>query len=273
MITIGEAAKEIETKISKGKLILPYIANDKLIASTESFFSTINKLFKDDKIDKWYAWDFWKSGVDPFAIIASCMVSGKNKIEEHFQEVEVIRQRDKTISNAIGEFHQQILSSLEGCTNPGKGGEIDLIVDRPKLKLIAEIKNKWNTTKGDDKTQPYDKLKRRIESDFRGFTAYYVYIIPKPKKTNYSPRDTPFTPSHKGQKRESREDIREIDGKSFYALLTSRDDSLELLYKIFPKLIAYCMHRNNPQLADRKYIDEGDKYLKYLWSHIYIGEK
>ncbi len=271
MTTIGKAANEIKEKLARNELILPFIENDKLIEGINSFFLTVIKLYgSGPNIKEWSHWKFWKSGVDPFATIASSIIGKKTAIEGHFQEVEVVRQRDKSISNAIGDFHQKILGSLPDCINPGKGGGIDLIVNRPGLQFIAEIKNKWNTTKGDDRTQPYDKLKKYIETEYKGYTAYYVIMIAKPRKGLYKPINKPFTPAQKGVKREKCEQIREIDGKSLYALLTGRDDSLELLYKMFPKLIAYCLFQHEPQLAEFELIDKADLFFDYLWAHIYV---
>lgn len=272
MATIGEAAQEIQIKLSNGEKILDFIDNDNLIACVDDLFNIINtQLAESNTNDKILdGWDFWENGIDPFSTISSTIVSEKNSIEKHLLEVEKIRQIDKTISNAIGHFHQKLLGCLDGCVNPGMNGQIDLIVNRPSLLLIAEIKNKWNTTKGDDRAQPYDKLEHLIESIYPGYTAYYVCIISKPsKKYGYRIIDRPFTPSAKGSKRPFREDIREIDGKSFYALLTGKSDSLLELYKVFPKLLAYSIHRADPKKTTINLIDERDYYFNYLWSHIY----
>ncbi|MDR3490969.1 MAG: Eco47II family restriction endonuclease [Gammaproteobacteria bacterium] len=273
MTTIGDAAQEIQTKISSGVRILDYIDNENLITCVTSLFRVIHaKTVQISEGKVWHKWDFWKNGVDPFATVASTIVSGKNSIEDHLLEVEKVRQIDKAISNSIGYFHQNILGHLDGCINPGMNGEIDLIVKRPGLKLIAELKNKWNTTKGDDKTQPYDKLARLIGSDYHGYIGYYVCIISKPiKAKGYNVIDKPFTPSKKKVRRPLREDIREIDGLSFYDLLIGRKDSLLDLYEVFPKLLAYCINLHDPNKKLCNLIDDRDSHFKYLWSHIYTA--
>lgn len=271
MTTIGKAGQEIQEKIFRKENILSFINNVDLIKCIDNLFHKVLALYApiDNNEKAWHRRHFWKNGVDPFAIVASTIIGGRDAIEKHLIEVENIRQIDKTISNAIGYFHQEILGHLDGCVNPGTNGEIDLIVERPTLKLIAEIKNKWNTTKGDDKTQPYDKLNRLIDSEYQGYTAYYVCMIPTPKIRGYKVINKPFTPSKKKIRRPLREDIREIDGKSFYHLLTGKPDSLFGLYEVFPKLLAYCINQNNPNKNQFNLIDEKDNYLEYLWSHIY----
>ncbi len=273
MTTIGDAAQEIQTKISNGERILDFIDNENLITCVTRLFRVVHATTVQISEGKaWHKWNFWKNGVDPFATIVSTIVSGKKTIEDHLLEVEKVRQIDKTISNSIGYFHQDILGHLNGCTNPGLNGEIDLIVERPGLKLIAELKNKWNTTKGDDKTQPYDKLARLIESDYSGYIGYYVCIISKPiKSKGYRVLDKSFTPSKKKERRPLREDIREIDGLSFYDLLTGRKDSLLDLYQVFPKLLAYCINLEDPNKKLSSLIDDQDNYFRYLWFHIYTA--
>lgn len=271
MTTIDKAAQEIQAKIHNQESILSFISNADLMECTDHFFQKVLALYApiDNDEKAWHKWHFWKNGVDPFAIVASTMIGGRDAIERHLIEVENVRQIDKTISNAIGHFHQQILGHLPGCVNPGINGEIDLIVERPDLKLIAEIKNKWNTTKGDDRTQPYDKLNRLIDSTYQDHVGYYVCIITKPRMAGYKAVNKPFTPSMKKTRRPLREDIREIDGKSFYHLLTGKPDSLLELYTVFPKLLAYCIHTNNQNKSQANLIDARDHYLDYLWSHIY----
>jgi len=49
------------------------------------------------------------------------------------------------------------------------------------MKIIAEIKNKYNTTKGADKKTLYDNLELALLNKYKGYTGYYVEIIPKGK--------------------------------------------------------------------------------------------
>ncbi len=76
-------------------------------------------------------------------------------------------------------------------------------------------------------------------SKYKGFTAYYVEIIPK-KATRY---DICFVPSDNkiGRKSEANECIRQIDGASFYELVTGEKDALASLFDALPSVIEKCM--------------------------------
>ena len=75
-------------------------------------------------------------------------------------------------------------------------------------------------------------------SIYKGFTAYYVAIIPK-KNKRY---DIEFTPpdKSKGAKCPSNKFIRQIDGASFYDLVTGEKNALSNLYNILPSVIEDC---------------------------------
>ena len=70
---------------------------------------------------------------------------------------------------------------------------------------------------------------------YKGYTAYYVTIIPK--KSNR--HNIEFIPSNKatGQKCASNPLIRQIDGASFYDMVTKKTDSLRNLFSVLPDVI------------------------------------
>ena len=49
-------------------------------------------------------------------------------------------------------------------------------------KIIAELKNKHNTMKGDARINIYDDLEKCLKTTNKGFTGYYVEILPKNAK-------------------------------------------------------------------------------------------
>jgi hypothetical protein len=148
-------------------------------------------------------------------------------------ESELTRQSQKTLQNQIGEFHQILLGGVKGWDDLGRGSIVDLI--SKKNKIIAEVKNKYNTVKGSDQSGLYTSLKNEVmpkSSKFRGYTAYYVMIIPK-KPVRFNEL---FTPSDKGTgtRLAENEKIRRIDGASFYHLVTGRQNALHELFQCLP---------------------------------------
>src|SRR5437016_1859024 len=121
------------------------------------------------------------------------------------------RQVQKTLQNCIGEFHQKVLGAIPGWEDMTVGNLID--VRCVQKRIVAELKNKYNTPKGSEKKSIYDNLKSEIEGGHMGFTGYYVEIIPLSTK----PYDLPFTPSDNvtHTRRPENPKIRVTDGKSF----------------------------------------------------------
>lgn len=180
---------------------------------------------------------FGRNVIDPFSALFE--MSGFEMNYEDWIANETARQAQKTLQNHVGEFHQNILGSCDGWVNMNKGGVIDLI--SKEEKIIAEVKNKYNTISGgklSDLYYSFDNLVMPKSSIYKDFTAYYVVIIPsKPKRFNKE-----FVPSDKakGKRCPVNNIIREIDGSSFYSLVTKDANALENLFELLPTVIAEC---------------------------------
>lgn len=180
---------------------------------------------------------FGKNVIDPFSALFEMSGFGMNY--EDWVKSETARQAQKTLQNHVGEFHQNILGSCKGWANMNKGSVIDLVSSTKKI--VAEVKNKYNTISGGKLSDLYysmDKLVMPKTSIYKDYTAYYAVIIPK-MPTRY---DKEFVPSdkEKGKKCPSNNKIREIDGASFYSLVTGEDKALEQLFDVLPSVIAKC---------------------------------
>lgn len=179
---------------------------------------------------------FERNVIDPFSIffeIASFEINSTEWINN-----EKIRQAQKTLSNHIGNFHQQILGSLNGWENLESGQIVDIV--NHDAKIIGEVKNKYNTLKGSDKSAMYYKLEDLVMRKghiYKDYTAYYIEIIPKTPKRY----DKLFTPSDSrmGASCQENQLIKQIDGYSFYKLATGVDDALEQLFNVIPKVISH----------------------------------
>lgn len=104
-------------------------------------------------------------------------------------------------------------------------------------QIIAEVKNKYNTVKGSNKYVIYDDLLLALERpEHRGFTGYYVEIVPNKRK----PYNEPFTPScaGEGKKKPRTEKIRRISGQAFYDLATGVPGAISMLFNVLPNVIS-----------------------------------
>lgn len=179
--------------------------------------------------------DMGRNVIDPFA--AFFEMAGFGLGHEMWLKSESSRQAQKSLQNHVGEFHQRILGHVSGWTNLGTGKVVDLVSD--DHAIIAEMKNKYNTLSGGQLAGLYKGLESLVmpkHQRFKGYTAYYVAIIPKASMRF----DKPFTPSDKdsGARCPINEKIRMIDGASFYAKVTGQDDALAQLFAALPALFS-----------------------------------
>lgn len=173
-------------------------------------------------------------------------------------DLEKTRQIQKTMQNALGNFHQEVIGGLDGWENLGTGWLID--VRSRKKKIIAEIKNKYNTVTGIHLIKIYDALKDALaEPEHKGFTSYHVMMI-----TKDSDHMRLFTPSdhttHTRRRENSR--IKEIGGYKFYEMITGEKDALFQVYKAVPVIL-----RDNFKFKIDDFTDETS--LRVIFSATY----
>jgi len=218
---------------------MEYLKEDENIE--ELIVSMINNFRKRVKDE-----DIHSQVIDPFS---SMIEASLNKLNyENWIRSETSRQRQKTLQNAIGKLHQKLLGNIIGVDDLGVGNWVDIVCH--DKKIIAEIKTKHNTVKKTDLYSVYDELKEALnKSTYADYTAYYVEIIPaKPLKYNEV-----FTPLDNNTKvaRPERADIKRIDGKSFYELLTGDPNALEKMYSKIQEILS-----NKFDLQEAKYFNK-----------------
>lgn len=203
---------------------LPFISEQDLRNECNSLFQKVTQAAQ--KANK----NFNKNRIDAFSALFECGLRHISLNEWITSEKQ--RQFQKTLQNEIGYFHQKVLGHIYGCQDLGIGNLVDFVC--PSKKIIAEIKNKYNTVKGSDQIVIYDALENCLRMpQYEDFTGYYVTMIPKRRGS------FPFTPSdnktHLRRAENSR--ILAIDGISFYHLLTGDENALLKIYKEIPKIL------------------------------------
>lgn len=213
---------------------LSYVSDDDLRRHTKKVLDISEAAVTDAEIK------LYRNVVDPFSAVFDSLRQSISLVDWLKQEKS--RQIQKTMQNAIGDFHADILGSVDGWKKLPTGHVLDLKND--DRKIVAELKNKWNTTKGNHMRDIYQDIESQLDGAYRGCTGYYVEIVPH----HTTPYDKPFTPSDNVHHRRMPENdkIRVIDGKSFYALVTGEQDALTNLYKVLPKVISEILGKTEP---------------------------
>jgi len=196
----------------------------------------------DDFRKKVESEDIHSRVIDPFSSIIEASL---NELDyENWIKAETARQRQKTLQNAIGKLHQKLLGNIIGVVDLGVGNLVDVVCH--EKKIIAEVKTKHNTVKKTNLDSVYDELEAALERDeYKDYTAYYVEIIPsKPLKI-----DETFTPVDNNTKvmKPERDNIRIIDGISFYELLTGDPHALEKMYNKIQDILTNSFDLQEPE--------------------------
>jgi len=204
----------------------------------------INAYHKRNKLP-----DFYSNTIDIFGAVIDCKLLRINLDE--WKKVEQPRQTQKTVQNVFGRLHQTIIGTVDGWEDLGRQGTIVDVINR-KRKIICEIKNKHNTTKGNHKYAIYDDLDSLLKrNEYKNYIGYYVEILPKNKKIY----NEPFTPpdNRTSTRRKENKMIRKIDGKSFYEMVTGKEYAIRELYLLLPKIV-------DEILVEEKIISQKDGY-------------
>lgn len=205
--------------------LLPFMTDEEFLRATRSLLEAARRT--EQRVDA----NPYRNVIDPFSALVD---AARQRIStEEWMSQEKARQVQKGMQNALGDFHQDVLGSVQGWENGGRGGSYDVISH--SLGVIAEIKNKFNTMNARSALSVYDNLSRHLDYSSSGIRkAYLVEIIPK----NPLSYEVPFHPSERGTSRPERPDIVRIDGKSFYALVSGDERALEKVYLALPVAIS-----------------------------------
>lgn len=167
--------------------------------------------------------DFNKNKVDIFKMLFDKKFNDLS--DEELIEKEIARQVDRTIVNAIGTFHENILEGVSGYEKVPEGIDIK----SSDNKVFIELKNKHNTVKGEDNKSIFTKLKTEIRK-YPNSKAYFARILDK------KPTHEQWSFSHKGTSF-SNKNIFIISGDELYKMVTGSEKALLDLYKNLPKAI------------------------------------
>lgn len=186
------------------------------ISNLQSSYLAAKKEFTKEK--------FYNNKVDIFKLTFDSKFNELS--EEELLKLEMSRQIDKSVNNAIGTFHEEVLGGVKGYSS-GRSLGYDLKADDGSL--FAEIKNKHNTMNSSSAESAFQKL-ARFADDNKNSKCYLVQILAKKS----------FTKNWAGiinGKEYSHSRVYIISGDHFYKLVTGKEKALFDLYKSLPKAI------------------------------------
>ena len=150
------------------------------------------------------------NSVDPFSSLMIATAFGLTTSRE-LENVQNAEAAMRGFSNALGTFHQSVLGAVNGWVNHDAGYDLEC-ADR---QIIAEVKNKHNTMNASNRLKVVEDLTTAIRQKHGNWKAYLAQIIPKhPKRFE----------------QELKKSVYEVDGASFYHLVTGDPNAIHDLF-------------------------------------------
>jgi len=180
--------------------------------------------------------------IDPIKLTFDAKVYGKTV--QQTVEDECFRQIDKSNSNRIGYFHQNLFRYAgNGWVVPETGFD----VENDDLHIYVEMKNKHNTMNSVSSQKTYMKMQAKLLDDDEA-TCYLVEVISKRSC------DDAWRVSLDGITRAHKK-IRKMSMDRFYALVFGVKDAFFKLCSALPQIIGDVVS-DNPRLAIKNSVYE-----------------
>lgn len=187
--------------------------------------------------------------IDPIKLTFDSKVYRKT-IEEVIEN-ELVRQRDKTNTNAIGYFHQNLFKYIDNCEVPNVG--FDVIYTRPNgSRVYVEMKNKHNTMNSSAAQKTFLKMTTQILND-DNCDCYLVEIIAK--RSQNIVWNVSLDYEHV-----SNEHIKRVSIDKFYEEVTGDKDAFYKICKQLPIIIDEIISEND------EFVVEDDTVISELRS-------
>jgi len=164
---------------------------------------------------------FNKNLIDPIKLTFDSKIYAKS-LEETI-ELEIIRQMDKSNTNHIGYFHQNIFKYIDsGWEVPMQG--FDLVNENEKI--YVEMKNKHNTMNSSSAQKTYIAMQNRILKS-ADITCMLVEVIAKQSQ------NIPWKISLNSEQY-VHDNIRRVSIDKFYEIVTGEKLAFRLLCEVLP---------------------------------------
>lgn len=207
---------------------LDFITRENLKEHIKNTISTYEKTLDGIDLEK-----FNSNIVDPIKMVFDSKVYRKS-----FEEVikdELVRQRDKTNSNAIGYFHQNMFKYIKKCEVPKEGFDVIFCQD-DNIKVYVEMKNKHNTMNSSSSQKTYMRMLNKIANDNNAI-CFLVEVIAK------NSQNIVWKVSVDGERVENQK-IRRVSIDKFYEIVTGDREAFWKICTILPNLIDEIIEEN-----------------------------
>jgi len=171
--------------------------------------------------------DFNSNIVDPIKLTFDAKVYGKS-IGEIIED-ECLRQIDKSNSNHIGYFHQNLFRYAGNGWEVPVNGATGFDVQNPQRHIYAEVKNKHNTMNAAASQKTYMKMQSQILADDKAVCMLVEVIAKKSQDRKWEVSID--------KKKFAHERIRRVSMDKFYGIVFGDDAAFVKLCKSLPVIL------------------------------------
>jgi len=228
---------------------LGYISDEDLFAHVKE---TVEKYRFSIDLKK-----FNKNLIDPIKLTFDSKIYGKS-LEETI-ELEIIRQMDKSNTNHIGYFHQNIFKYIDSAWEVPKQG-FDLINE--KEKIYVEMKNKHNTMNSSSAQKTYIAMQNKIlkSADIR---CMLVEVIAKQSQ------NIPWKISINSEQY-VHDNIRRVSIDKFYEIVTGEKEAFKSLCEVLPLVLDDVLRDTKQETVHNTVFQELNKISPNLLKSLYL---
>lgn len=212
---------------------LDFISESDFESHVANTLATYNKSLKSINLK-----NFNSNIVDPIKLLFDKSVYKKSF--EDIISMELQRQRDKSNTNAIGYFHQNMFKYIKNCTVPEHGW--DVIYNGKSAKIYVEMKNKHNTMNAASSQKTYMGMQNQILKTPNDYCYLVETIAP-------ASRNITWGCSVNGEHLEHKH-IRRVSMDVFYAEVTGQKDAFFKLCMQLPITIKKLLDNNSVQSVE-----------------------
>lgn len=228
---------------------LDFISKENYKKHVKEYFKKIESLVEPSNVN-----EFNKNIIDPIKLTFSYFLTGEDV--DDLINAELNRQVDKSISNDIGYFHQNIFNYIDDWHVPKQG--FDIV--KNDHTVYVELKNKHNTMNSSSSQKTYINMQNKIINSLennKDVTCMLVEIIAK--KT----QNIPWQISLDG-KRKSSKSIRRVSIDKFYEYVTGDKNAFKKLVSWLPITLKEIALEENEKLKESKIITELSKERSFF---------
>ncbi len=201
--------------------------------------------------------EFNENLIDPIKLTFDHKVY-KKEFQELIEE-EILRQVDKSNTNHIGYFHQNIFKYLgNGWSVPETGFDI---VNEDK-KIFVEIKNKHNTMNSSSSQKTYMRMQNKINK-FPNAKCFLVEVIAK------NSQNIPWIISLDGEQI-SDERIRRVSIDKFYEIVTGNKNAFKNLCEELPFVIEDVLDSLKEEIQENSVFEELKSISPNILKSLYL---